>query len=98
MKRAFSARILCAALVVLSCALAASCLQAGPDDTQSSSGEETGKARERLPIVSYKPEDFPFVTIVADDGKDPGGGWQEARTTLDFKQWVIPHLPRKWQC
>lgn len=32
----------------------------------------------------FKPSIFNFVTIVADDGKDVGGGWQEAKAALTF--------------
>jgi hypothetical protein len=35
-------------------------------------------------ISYFRPSNFNFVTIVADDGKDAGGGWQEAKTALAF--------------
>jgi hypothetical protein len=36
-------------------------------------------------VISYfKPSNFKFVTIVADDGTDVGGGWQEAKAPLMF--------------
>lgn len=58
----------------------------------------TQEAREQLPIVSYDPKDFPFVTIIRDDGRGDGGGWQEAKANLSFWQEVYPHLPRHWRC
>lgn len=58
----------------------------------------TEEAREPLPVVSYEPKDFPFVTIVRDDGQGKGGGWQEAKANLTFWDVVYPHLPRRWQC
>lgn len=100
-----------AAVLALTCSLAAvSCLQSPesstePDETGSSfaaepaaSGEPTGEAREPLPIVSYKPADFPFVTVVPDDGREMAGGWQVAKATLDFWNVVFPHRPTRWQC
>lgn len=62
------------------------------------SGEPTDEAREALPVVSYTPEDFPFVTVIPDDGRGRGGGWQKARANLTFRRWVIPHPPRQWEC
>jgi hypothetical protein len=36
-------------------------------------------------VISYfKPSNFKFVTIVADDGSDLAGGWQEANSSLIF--------------
>jgi hypothetical protein len=32
----------------------------------------------------FEPSNFPFVVIVADDGTDKGGGWQEAKAGLIF--------------
>jgi len=34
--------------------------------------------------VEFSPSDFPFVTIVQDDGTEDSGGWQEARANLEF--------------
>lgn len=58
------------------------------------------RAPEIGPFVfsSYKAKEFPFVTTIPDDGKDEGGGWQVAKTNLDFWDVDIPHLPRKWLC
>ena len=36
------------------------------------------------PIRYFKSSDFPFVTIVADDGTKTPGGWQATHTTLIF--------------
>lgn len=35
-------------------------------------------------FASYSPSEFPFVTIVQDDGTDKAGGWQEAKANLEF--------------
>ncbi len=94
MKCRAAVRILRAVTFAFWCALAVSCIQSTePDDAQSSSGagpaatsEPTGKVRELLPVVSYSPEDFRFVTVIPDDGKEKAGGWQRAMATLDFKQ------------
>jgi hypothetical protein len=48
--------------------------------------------------VSFQPSDFPFVTVIPDDGKDEGGGWQVAKANLSFSRWVIPHFRRQWPC
>src|SRR4051794_22701932 len=33
-------------------------------------------------ISYFQPSNFPFVTTIADDGTDKGGGWQEAKARL----------------
>ena len=35
-------------------------------------------------VVRFSPSEFPFVTIVQDDGTDKAGGWQEAKANLEF--------------
>jgi hypothetical protein len=35
-------------------------------------------------FVSFSPSEFPFVTIVQDDGTGPAGGWQQAKANLEF--------------
>ncbi|WP_272826231.1 hypothetical protein [Sorangium sp. Soce836] len=34
--------------------------------------------------VDFDPSDFPFVTIVKDDGRGSAGGWQQAKANLKF--------------
>ncbi|AUX25588.1 hypothetical protein SOCEGT47_061360 [Sorangium cellulosum] len=34
--------------------------------------------------VNFDPSDFPFVTIVKDDGRGSAGGWQQAKANLKF--------------
>ncbi|WP_437944040.1 hypothetical protein WMF27_07515 [Sorangium sp. So ce281] len=46
----------------------------------------------------FDPSDFNFVTIVADDGRGKGGGWQEAKPTLNFRRLTVPHPVRSWNC
>ncbi|WP_437590317.1 hypothetical protein [Sorangium sp. So ce1000] len=46
----------------------------------------------------FDPLDFNFVTIVADDGRGKGGGWQEAKPTLNFRRLTVPHPVRSWSC
>jgi hypothetical protein len=46
---------------------------------------------------SFSSAAFHFKTIVADDGKDEGGGWQEADETLKFVRWTNV-LPEYWTC
>ncbi|WP_437912191.1 hypothetical protein WME73_33640 [Sorangium sp. So ce302] len=48
-----------------------------PDPCQQSGAPTMGCAS-----IRFKPSDFKFVTIVADDGTDKGGGWQEAKSGL----------------
>jgi hypothetical protein len=48
-----------------------------PDPCQQSGVPTMGCAS-----VRFKPSDFKFVTIVADDGTDVAGGWQEAKSGL----------------
>jgi hypothetical protein len=49
-------------------------------------------------IVSFKPSDFPFVTIVEDDSQDEGAGWQEAKANLEFEEVLFPTSIRGWYC
>ncbi|WP_437592890.1 hypothetical protein [Sorangium sp. So ce1000] len=48
-----------------------------PDPCQQSGAPSMGCAS-----IRFKPSDFKFVTTVADDGTDKGGGWQEAKSGL----------------
>ncbi|WP_437974413.1 hypothetical protein WMF11_38895 [Sorangium sp. So ce295] len=48
-----------------------------PDPCQQGGAPTMGCAS-----VRFKPSDFKFVTIVADDGTDVAGGWQEAKSGL----------------
>lgn len=50
----------------------------------------------KIPI--FKASEFPFVTIIPDDGKGKGGGWQEAKANLEFFKIVIPVSVTKWKC
>ncbi|WP_437567673.1 hypothetical protein [Sorangium sp. So ce542] len=50
-----------------------------PDPCEQSGGPSMGCAS-----VRFKTSDFRFVTIVADDGTDKAGGWQEAKAGLTF--------------
>ncbi|WP_437605652.1 hypothetical protein WMF20_31770 [Sorangium sp. So ce834] len=34
--------------------------------------------------MDFDPSDFPFVTIVKDDGRGSAGGWQQAKANLKF--------------
>jgi hypothetical protein len=46
---------------------------------------------------TFTPSIFKFVTTLPDDGKDKGGGWQVAHTTLTFDRWT-GLLPESWTC
>ncbi|KYF73241.1 hypothetical protein BE17_31955 [Sorangium cellulosum] len=48
--------------------------------------------------VDVDPLDFPFVTIVNDDGRGKGGGWQESKAHLNFRKLTIPHTVKDWYC
>jgi hypothetical protein len=48
-------------------------------------------------VFHFHPSIFKFVTIVADDGKDKGGGWQEAIVNLKIRRW-IGWAPESWSC
>jgi hypothetical protein len=101
-------RITAALVLSLSAALfTASCVQSGdpqpceprgqPDAEPAASGEPTGESQQSIGTIRYSPEDFPFVTIVKDDGTGKAGGWQEAKARLDFAQGnSVEH--REWVC
>ena len=46
----------------------------------------------------FDPSEFNFVTIIADDGRGKGGGWQEAKPNLEFRRLTVPHPVRSWNC
>jgi hypothetical protein len=48
--------------------------------------------------VDFRPSEFPFVTIVQDDGTGPGGGWQEARANLEFGKRRVDGTRTAWYC
>ncbi|WP_437332469.1 hypothetical protein [Sorangium sp. So ce394] len=47
--------------------------------------------------VNFDPSDFPFVTIVKDDGRGSAGGWQQAKANLNFTH-RFPGGTKEWQC
>ncbi|WP_242515915.1 hypothetical protein [Sorangium cellulosum] len=47
--------------------------------------------------ADFDPSDFPFVTIVKDDGTDKGGGWQQAKANLKFTH-KFPGGTTEWHC
>jgi hypothetical protein len=49
-------------------------------------------------VNQFDASDFIFVTVVADDGKDGAGGWQQAVATLKFVRWTTTILPERWTC
>ena len=70
---------LAAALVLaFSCVLSASCIQAIPDDTAAPPSTSTaiGAAPQAMGRLAFGSQDFPFFTLIKDDGKGKGGGWQ----------------------
>src|SRR4051812_30442608 len=58
--------------------------------------DQTGEAAEE--IGGFSPSLFAFTTVVADDKEGVAGGWQEAFTTLKFKDLPGTPNPRSWQC
>lgn len=48
-------------------------------------------------VNGFSPSLFKFVTVIADDGKGKGGGWQEASVTLKFVR-LSGLLPDAWTC
>lgn len=48
-------------------------------------------------LFHFTPSIFKFVTIIADDGKDQGGGWQEAVVNLKIRRWT-GWAPESWEC
>lgn len=56
-------------------------------------------AGRRITVPIFKASDFPFVTLIPDDGMDKGGGWQEAKANLELiRVDVIPPGVTKWKC
>ncbi|WP_437607917.1 hypothetical protein WMF20_44625 [Sorangium sp. So ce834] len=47
--------------------------------------------------VNFDPSDFPFVTIVNDDGRGKGGGYQQAKANLKFEH-RFPGGTTEWYC
>ncbi len=65
---------------------------------RSPSVERQAPASPGIFIPIHKPSHFPFVTIVKDDGKDPSGGWQEAKAKLPFHIYDVPFTLITWYC
>ena len=93
-----------AVVVALSCVLlTASCLQGPADERggeQAGGTEPIGEAQQQawtFPFP-YGSKNFPFVVVREDDGKDDGGGWQEARTVLYFGEWIGTLEKYEWKC
>jgi hypothetical protein len=41
-----------------------------------------------VPIGSFSPSDFKFVTVIPDDGEGESGGWQQAKAVLKIRRLV----------
>ncbi len=56
--------------------------------------------RRRSSFPLFRPKEFPFVTIVPDDGKDKdkAGGWQGAKVNLEFIRIIVPTNVIVWHC
>lgn len=61
------------------------------------SREATG-APTGIKIPIFRDSEFPFVTIIRDNGTGKGGGWQEARANLEFIKVEFPIRVRRWKC
>lgn len=48
-------------------------------------------------VSGFSPSVFKFKTIIPDDGKDEGGGYQAAVATLSYFRWTSI-LPEQWSC
>lgn len=57
------------------------------------------RTTKRVNIPIFVPNDFPFVTLIPDDGTGPAGGWQVAKVSLNFYRIdiVLPGVIR-WKC
>lgn len=57
------------------------------------------KGSTAVTFSNFKPNDFPFVTTLPDDGTDKGGGWQVAKVNLEFNRIVLPYAAYiTWYC
>lgn len=57
------------------------------EDAEEGSPESTsGNGPSGLPIGSFSPSLFKFVTIIPDDGGGESGGWQHAKVSLHIKR------------
>jgi hypothetical protein len=52
----------------------------------------------RNTFVSFTSLEFPFVTLVKDDGTDKGGGYQVAKVNLEFVHILLPISITSWWC
>jgi hypothetical protein len=59
--------------------------------------ENEGVAPDAVSIGGFPSSLFKFVTIVHDPGTGPAGGWQEARTRLNFVD-TRPRISQRWSC
>ena len=69
-------------------------------DPNCSSGAPGNGAEDTAPdplAGGFSPSVFKFIQIIADDGMDVAGGWQEAAAQLKFFRWTSI-LPESWSC
>lgn len=60
----------------------------------------TGACQNKCPtggVNGFSASVFKFTTLVPDDGKDEGGGWQVATAKLEFFRWISV-LWEDWNC
>lgn len=58
-----------------------------------------GTCKSKCPtgVSGFSPSVFKFSTLIPDDGKDGGGGYQVASATLSFFRWTAL-APESWTC
>jgi hypothetical protein len=77
--------------------------QCGSADSLSGQGAFTycnGTCKEKcskVGIGAFSTSQFPFKTVIEDDGTDVAGGWQSATATLEFVRWT-GLFPEHWTC
>lgn len=67
-----------------------------PPSTWADPSAQTAPQGIVLPL--FVPKEFPFVTIIPDDGTDTGGGWQAAKANLEFVRIIVPTNVIVWHC
>jgi hypothetical protein len=77
----------------------------GETGVSSLAGAETyaycaGPCEDKCPpggVAGFSTTAFTFTTLIPDDGKDEGGGWQVAAVKLSFWRWT-GIWPENWSC
>lgn len=85
-------------MVAAFCAAVPAVAQAASEEVDEETEDVAEAESAFVEAGGFSASQFPFATIVQDDGTDIGGGWQAASTVLHFFDGRKLWAPNVWSC